>query len=390
MVAAALVLFALVVLLLPLLRRVPPTVDPHAARLHVFRDRRLELERERDAGMLATERFTLALQELEGELAQELRLPAAGPARERGGRYAAVGVALAVPVLAAALYAHLGNPAGLSAPKHAVAEAAPTSRAEFESMTARLAERLKGSPDDPRGWAMLGRAYKALGKFPESAAALAEANRRKADDPEILTDYAEALGVARGRKLSGEPRALLERALALDPTSEKALALLGGEAFERKDYRAATGYWERLLPKLTEDSDFKRALQAGIARARSLSGAKPGAEALSGEVRLDPALAAKVGPHDTLFVFARAAQGPRMPLAVLRGTAEQLPLRFQLDDSLAMDPSRPLSAFPKVVVEARVSRSGDAMPKAGDPRGASAPVPPGTKGLVITIDHLSQ
>ena len=103
-------------------------------------------------------------------------------------------------------------------------------------------------------------------------------------------------------------------------------------------------------------------------------------------VRLDGALAAKVAPGDTVFVFARAAQGPRMPLAIIKRKAGDLPLAFSLDDSSAMSPELKLSRFPSVVIGARISRSGDAMPRSGDLVGQVGPVDTGSGNLVIVID----
>ena len=101
-----------------------------------------------------------------------------------------------------------------------------------------------------------------------------------------------------------------------------------------------------------------------------------------------PALASRVAPGDTLFVFARAAEGPRMPLAILKRSAAELPLSFTLDDSMAMSPELKLSSATELRIEARVSRSGDAIAKPGDLTGELSPVKPGAKGLQLSIDRV--
>jgi cytochrome c-type biogenesis protein CcmH len=255
---------------------------------------------------------------------------------------------------------------------------------------------MAANPDDPTGWLMLGRAYKALERFPDAAKALAEAEKRSPQDPDVLVEYAEALALAGNQNLEGEPRRLLERALKLSPDNAKALTLMGTAAFARQDYRAAIGYWERLQKQVPPDSELGQALARGIEQARSLAGGKTaqaGAahpEAIRGEVRMAPALKERAGADDTVFVFIRAADGPRMPLAVLTRKVRELPAKFQLDDSLAMASELKVSRFPRLIVAARVSKSGSAQPQAGDLQGASGVVKPGASGVVVTIDSVVQ
>lgn len=109
---------------------------------------------------------------------------------------------------------------------------------------------------------------------------------------------------------------------------------------------------------------------------------------VSGKISLSPALVGKASPTDTVFILARAAQGPRMPLAVFRKQVKDLPLEFTLDDSMAMQPQMKISSFDQVVVAARVSKSGGAMSQPGDFEGVSAAVKPGAKGLNIVIDTI--
>jgi cytochrome c-type biogenesis protein CcmH len=241
---------------------------------------------------------------------------------------------------------------------------------------------------------MLGRSYAVMGRFGESSEAYAKAAARMPQDAQLLADYADSLAMAQGRTLKGEPERLLLRALAIDPNNVKARVLAGTAAFGRNDRTAAISHWERALSVLPEESDTAQRLRASIAKARA-----PGEEAqvakrapatggvrVSGVVRIDPKLAGKVAPDDTVFIFARAAEGPRMPLAVLRKQGRDLPVRFTLDDSMAMAPQMRLSAFPRVVIGARVSRSANASARPGDLQGSSAPVGVGAERVEVTID----
>jgi cytochrome c-type biogenesis protein CcmH len=138
-------------------------------------------------------------------------------------------------------------------------------------------------------------------------------------------------------------------------------------------------------PKPTVEES--RAAASPQAQSKSVAdGSKAAASAVSGTVVLAPALAGEVEPTDTVFIFARAAVGPKMPLAIRRVRVQDLPYRFMLDDSAAMAPGMTISAFPEVVIGARISRSGEATPKPGDLQGISAPIKPGASGIEVRID----
>jgi cytochrome c-type biogenesis protein CcmH len=394
--AAALLVISLAFLLLPLLRaRRTGAPTERAANLSIYRDQFAELERDLASGVLTEDQYAQARVELEQRLLEDV---GRGPPVPTGGamrssRISAVAVAIAVPVLAGLLYWHLGAPQALVAPKRAPVDASNITLEQFQAMTTKLAARMQEHPEDPVGWTMLGRAYKALERFPDAVEALSRAARLRPQDPEILVEYAEALGLAHGGDLTGEPTALLERALKLAPGNEKALTLAGTAAFARNDYKSAIGYWQRLSAKVPADSEMGQALAAGIAEAKARQNGKTvqvpaagAAKAVSGVVRLAPSLQGKTEPLDTVFIFARAAEGPQMPLAVVKKHVKDLPFAFKLDDSMAMRPGLELSAFPRVVVTARVSKSGNAMPTAGDFEGASRPVAPGDKDIAVLID----
>jgi cytochrome c-type biogenesis protein CcmH len=197
--------------------------------------------------------------------------------------------------------------------------------------------------------------------------------------------------------LTGEPEALIARALAADPKNLKALALAGTIAFERGNYALAVKHWEGAIASAGGEGELAANLRSGIAEARQRGGlAEPAAAAapaaaasvsVSGRVTIAKALAAQAAPGDTLFVFARPAEGSRMPLALLRAQVKDLPLDFSLDDRLAMNPAARLSSAKQVVIGARISKSGQAMPQPGDLQGFSAPVAVGSKGVAVQISE---
>lgn len=258
----------------------------------------------------------------------------------------------------------------------------------MEGQVAALAARLQENPGDGDGWAMLGRSYAALGRFTEAVGAFSRAAGLLPKNPDVLVDYADALAAGSKGDLKGEPERLLKQALKLDPRHVKGLALAGTAAFNRGDYKSALGHWKRGLDAAPADSGFVPTLNAGIADAEARLG-KPAtlgkATVLGGRVTLDPSLRDKVGPDDAVFVMVRAADGGRMPLAALRTTVGALPADFAFDDEASMTPGRRLSDQPRLVVVARVSKSGEATPRPGDFEGQGESVAPGTANLNITI-----
>jgi len=312
-----------------------------------------------------------------------------------------LGLAAVVLVVAGAGYAVFGTPAallrGTAALEAEAAAAQPSPQQQIAAMVGKLEERLKATPDDVEGWSMLGRSYNVLGRHAEAVAAFKRVAALRPDDAQALADLADATAMAAGRKLAGEPEALVKRALQLDPANLKALALAGTIAFDRNDFAAAARHWENALASAEPGSELARNLAGGIAEAKARGGAgavgaasapqlaaAPAAR-LTGRVRLAATLQGQAAPDDTLFVFARALDGPRAPLAILRKQVRDLPLDFTLDDSLAMNPALRLSGAKQVVVGARISKSGNAMPQPGDLQGFSAPVPVGASGLAIEI-----
>jgi cytochrome c-type biogenesis protein CcmH len=405
--AALLIAGALLFVLPPLLRRgvkASATAEPNQAlNIAVYRDQQRELDADRRASTLSDEQYERARIELERRLLDDVAQAPTRATVKPASRVPAMVVGLAVPLLAVGLYFAVGNPRALApvaVPANAGKDVTPQ---QIEAMVAKLAERMKQNPDDPQGWAMLAKSYAVMGRFEDASAAYGKAIERVPDNPHLLADYADALAMARGQTLLGEPEALIQRALKADPNHLKSLALAGTVAFEKKDYAGSLKYWEKLATLVPPDSEIARGVQSSIAEARGLMGGTSGtakaadkpadtpaaantATGVSGTVTLAPALTAKTAPGDTVFIFARAAEGPRVPLAILRKKVSDLPITFTLDDSMAMSPAARLSGTPQVVIGARISKSGDAMPKSGDFQGFTKPVNNAAKNISIVID----
>ncbi|TAH47769.1 MAG: c-type cytochrome biogenesis protein CcmI [Gammaproteobacteria bacterium] len=315
----------------------------------------------------------------------------------RAGLWAAMTVAVLMPLGAILLYPDIGQPDAMDPQRWVQQSASPEHEAgvDMDQAVAGLVAKLEANPDNADGWALLGRAYQSMGKFAESRDALKRAHELLPDSHDLTVEYAQALALAsEGRRIAGEPRQMLEAVLHEDPNHQRALWLIGISDYQAGDFRAAIDAWNRLLPALPAGSDIAESVRAQIAEAQKLAGIEPSAStpaaatpmpvpaapvaqesatptATSGpqltlRVSLDPSLASQVKPDAVLFVFARAENGPPMPLAIQRLAASQLPTTLVLDDSMGMIPAMKLSGFPKVVVGARISASGNASAQAGD------------------------
>jgi cytochrome c-type biogenesis protein CcmH len=264
-----------------------------------------------------------------------------------------------------------------------------------------LARRLQAQPEDGPGWAMLARSYAALDRHDDALPAYAKAIALVTDDAALMADYADALALQQGRKLQGLPMQWVQKALKLDPTQPKALMLAGTEAFERQDHAGAAKFWDRAVRSAPSDSPFLAQARSSRDEARRLAGLPPKTDTtdataatgmpvarVSGTVSLAPALAAKARPEDTVFIYARAAEGSRMPLAMVKRQVKDLPLKFELDDSMAMSPQARLSSARQVIVMARVSASGQAQAQSGDLEGTSKPVALGQASLAVVVDRV--
>lgn len=381
----------------------------------LYRDQLLELDRDLAAGTLAAADHAQSRAELQRRLLEDAGARDAPAAAAVGVRKTSLAIVLVVPLVAGSLYALLGQPAALD-PR--VRQG--LTQADVEQMVQGLAARLEKNPDDPKGWAMLGRSYRLMGRTREAQAAFARVGPTINTDPVLLVEYADTLATTANGNLEGQPLALVERALALDPNQPMALALAATAAFKRQDFALAAQHWERLLPSLppdSEDASWVASRLAEIRGAGAISGAAPAAAPVAGavtaaraamppsisaaapksapaasseirgRVSLAPALAAEVLPTDTVFVFARAVQGPRMPLALQRARVSELPLSFRLDDSSAMAPELKLSGATEVRIEARISRSGSATPAANDLIGVGPVVKPGAGDVSVLIDQ---
>jgi len=407
-------------------------VENDDANVGVYRDQLVELKNDLRNDILSEEQYDKSRQELEQRLLLDIpgKKSMVIPVSKQGRSIVTSSIlVLAIPLSAVLLYLTIGDTRGLL-PQVQLANAVqfqstnsggsgPPGHSEFSSVVGNLVARLADNPEDTEGWVMLARTYAIMGRFDEATSTYEKLVELVPDNPQILSDYADVLAVANQGVLAGKPAELIYLALRLDPEYPKALALAGTVEFEQKQFDSAADYWERLLAVIPSESELAKSVSGSIAEARSLASGettlsalpqqiatstatdqsvtdddamdaapheKMGGMSISGSVSLAQSIANKASPNDTLFIYARAKTGPKMPLAILRLKASDLPASFSLNDDMAMIPTMKISSFPEVIIEARISKSGQAIPTIGDLQGFSNPVKLGDKGVSIVIN----
>ena len=386
---AALMLAAALLLLVPALlgRKQVRDLDRNQQNVAIARERMKELEGEYGRGTLSETDYEQAKRELEQALLHDVEETAepvtTSPATAARG--ALLWVVLGVPLAAVLLYLQLGTP---NAMQPQVQSAAPqghaggdSTAATMEQLVAGLAAKLQEEPENAEGWFMLGRSYMSMGRYSEAANAFKRVHDLVGDEPAVMLRYADALAMAQGGKIAGEPFEFIKRALELKPDDTTGLWLAGLGYEEQGQYEQAVQHWRKLETLMQNDPASQNEVRNLIARAEQKLGrtvmvetapAKPAAAssvALKVTVSLDAALQDKVSAEDTVFIFARAMEGPPMPLAAVRKQVRDLPLTVTLDDSMAMMPQMKLSNFNEVKIGARISKSGAPRPESGDLQG---------------------
>lgn len=368
---------ALVILLTPLMRtvRAQQSGQREQQNIQIAREKKQQLKTQLEEGEIDQAAYDSAYVDLQTALALELGRGEANSEKSRG-TWMAVVVLLAIPVTSVLLYLVFGeyrvidNPQLLSAAPRQQTAAAP--QMSLEEMSEAIKQRLKANPEDAEAWFMLGRTMMARQQFDQAVTAFQRSNDLLADEPGILFALADALAMQNNGNLLGEPEALLQRGLELAPHFPNGLWLAGMAAEQRQDYKAAHRYWTQLLPLIADNAESTREIQGLLATleerdpelAKTVAGANGARIKL--QVDISPELKAKAGADTTVFVYAKAMQGPPMPLAVRKLKLGDLPITLTLGDDDAMMPSMKLSSFDQVIVGARVSSSGNPVAQSGD------------------------
>ena len=378
LIVSVLVLSAFLIVLPPLWRKQSlADSDLDQRNVAIAQQRLAELKEQLEAGALSQALYDEQLAELELALSDDLDIVSQVKATSSSGRWMAAVLILAIPLLAGSLYWTLGDYQSLTQQGQTAAMPQPTPELEqMKAMVTGLAERLKQQPDDAVGWTMLGRSYKYLEQYAKAADAFGHAYKLIGDQPEIMLLYADMLAFANDEQMAGKPEQLVFKALALEPDNMTGLWLGGMAKAQTGEFVAAMTLWKKLEALLPPGSESQQEIQGLLAKLATqipegtvMPEAKPAGPAVASidiQVSLAPELQKLANPDDTVFVYAQALSGAKMPLAIVRKQVSELPLMVSLTDAMAMMPTMKLSNFEQVKLLARISKSGDAMQHPGD------------------------
>lgn len=434
-------LIAVLAVVLPLWfgGRVNPDADRRSQVLAILRQQAADLEAERAAGRIDEDEFEESRMELERRVLEETRQED----QARSGKSTLVARILAVifliviPTASSLAYLALGrytamDPQFIAMMEEQSARQRGHSGIEMQRMLDKLRADLEKDPMNANGWFMLARTAAQMNRFDESVEAFKKLNALVPNNADIIADMADMMAAANGKVITPDIEALLKKALRLDPNQWKALALLAIQAWDRQQYVNAALYWQKLLQVVPPDFPDRDQIESNIAEAKRLGGVNDSISAVSpkaadqnaadasaaaedaaaaaktapvptaspadmksvaGTVIISDELRAKTKPDDVVFIYARPAEGSRMPVAFMKVTVKDLPYNFTLDSTttMGMGMTQTLESVKAVIVGARISKTGNFMPQAGDLEGEMPnPVEVGDRGLVVQISTVHQ
>ena len=356
----------------------------------IYREELDKLEAEHTAGVITSIDYEIAHAEMRQRLFQDT---IEEDDREVAGssKKTAIGLCIFIVLFSSALYFSLGDVVRITQ----INSEKPVTQEGVEKMVAEFAIKMEKDPGNLKGWAMLARSYRILGRDEDAAKAYARAGSFIDSDPQLLADYADVLASNANGSFVGKPSQLINQALKLDPNNMMALWLSGTASYNAGNYKAAVQSWEKLAQQLPPNTDEARAIQGSIAEARSKGGLTTSApvastgKGISGKIELSAELKSKIKPGDIVMVIARKP-GERMPVAVLKAPATDFPMSFTLNDSLAMNPSAPLSQLSEASIEVRISKTGMAKSESGDLISSVQTIKVGTTNVRLLVDQVRQ
>lgn len=394
--AVVLIVVALLFIVPTLLKKNQPFSEAYdELNVSIAKDRLNEIKQQRDAGDISEEQYQQLQAELESTLALDLEAPVQTGEQQAEqtvadkNKLSPILLALLIPLSSAGIYSQLGDfnaATGVSVESVSIPEGEDRPQMTIEEAVVKLEQKLATDSGNPDGWFMLAKTYMVTKQYHKAKDAYEKTIQLVGEDPELLLRYVDAIAMTEGGNLNGSAKPVLNKVIELLPDSATVLWMAGTSENQAGNYPKALSYWYKLRPMLTSDAESLAQIEQLISQAEShlteneiasLKSVAPQAEeqapttqATAAEivvsVALDPSLRDRVSASDTLFIFAKALQGPPMPLAAVKQTVAALPLTVSLNDAMAMMPQMKLSSFEQVKVSAVISKSGQPGVKPGD------------------------
>lgn len=377
LIAAIIVVAALVLLVRSLFSNKHQDVYARTEQNILYARQRLsELEEQQQIDKLSREDYEQLKLEIENNLALDLEQQK----RERSGKdniqpnsnkALALGLCFALPLMAVGFYWLTGTPEALTTDKQQITNQQPTAE-NIMQMVETIDLRLQQNPNDLAGWKVIAPIYRGLNQLDNASLAYSRIIELGGADAATYAEHADTLALAAAGVITPEAAISLQQSLNLDPDNQLALWLAGLSAMQDNDSETAIGHWQHLVSLMDASPQQQQELRSIIEQARQNNtvltdnNASTDAPGIAVSVSLDASLASIVDTEDTVFVVAVARSGPPAPLAVKRLKVKDLPTRLTLSDADAMLPQLKLSVFDQVEVSARISKSGQAIPQAGD------------------------
>ncbi len=386
--------FLLLVLVLLLLLRpfiFPAKVEATSRRqmnAAIYREELEKLEAERSAGSINGADYEIAHAEMRQRLYQDTN-EEDDRSVMGSSKITVIGLCIFVSVLSAGFYFSLGDATRIAEQ----GTQQPMTQEGVEKMVTEFAAKMEKDPTNLKGWVMLARSYRILGRNEDAAKAYERAGNFIDTDPQLLADYADVLAANANGNFAGKPLKLINQALSLDPNNLMALWLSGTASYTTGNYKAAVQTWEKLAQQLPPGTEEARSIAESIADARTKGGLSSKAvvsnKGISGKIEISADLKSKVKSSDIVMVIARKP-GERMPVAVLKTSVSEFPMNFALTDALAMNPNAPLSQIAEASIEVRISKTGMAKPETGDLMSSPQTVKVGVSNVRLVIDRVRQ
>jgi cytochrome c-type biogenesis protein CcmH len=394
--AVILMLLVLAALLRPFFWKAPAH---HASRRQlnaaIYKEELAKLDKEQSEGIIDASTHDQSHAEIRQRLFQDTS-EEDGIATLGSPKKTIITLCIFIPTVAVLMYLWLGSAEQIAQ----TGTHQKVAQQDVEKMVSALAAKMEADPSNLKGWAMLARSYKVLGRPIEAEKAYDRAGAYLDSDAQLLSDYADVSASNANGSFEGKPQVLINKALKADPNNMMALWLAGTAEYDRGNYIHAIGFWEHLSKLIPPESEDAKMIQGSIMEARGRANLPPVSEKsqplaksvsstknISGLVELNPELKSRVKPDDIVMVIARAP-GARMPVALMRARAADLPLRFVLNDDLAMTPDALISNLSEATVEVRVSKSGQAKAEPGDLYSNIQTVKVGTANLKVIVDQV--